>query len=211
MSYRHLCAKLYLKAETQQVDRILDEFSRRYWDNNPGGVYGSASELIYKSGDEWCLMLQKAWSMPFLIHYYCLTLIYTLLNWRPGCRGVNSSATHSLPFRCKSSLPGLARRRLWISLMTTAAASEAQALMVPQQLRPVPRGALALPVGRAFLEMHSRPLPPLHPPLLSPHLRIQIAVLHPYNFPLVAKTKFAVPACPLWFMDEIGKVKWKLF
>jgi hypothetical protein len=41
---RRLCAKLYLKAETQQVDRILEEFSRRYWDCNPGGVYGSASE-----------------------------------------------------------------------------------------------------------------------------------------------------------------------
>lgn len=42
---RRLCAKLYLKAETQQVDRILEEFSRRYWDCNPGSVYGSASEL----------------------------------------------------------------------------------------------------------------------------------------------------------------------
>ena len=41
---RRLCAKLYLKAETQQVDRILDEFSRRYWDCNVGGLYGSASE-----------------------------------------------------------------------------------------------------------------------------------------------------------------------
>lgn len=44
-SYRRLCAKLYLKAETQQVDRILEEFSRRYWDCNPGGVYGSASQF----------------------------------------------------------------------------------------------------------------------------------------------------------------------
>lgn len=41
---RRLCAKLYLKAETQQVDRILEEFSRRYWDCNPGGLYGSASK-----------------------------------------------------------------------------------------------------------------------------------------------------------------------
>lgn len=42
-AFRRLCAKLYLKAETQQVDRILDEFSRRYWDCNPGTLYGSAS------------------------------------------------------------------------------------------------------------------------------------------------------------------------
>lgn len=41
--YRRLCGKLYLKAETQQVDRILEQFSRRYWDCNPGSVYGSAS------------------------------------------------------------------------------------------------------------------------------------------------------------------------
>ncbi|KAG6812608.1 hypothetical protein H0H92_001959 [Tricholoma furcatifolium] len=43
MAFRRLCSKLYLKAETQQVDRILEEFSRRYWDCNPGGVYGSAN------------------------------------------------------------------------------------------------------------------------------------------------------------------------
>ncbi|KAF4567450.1 hypothetical protein EYR36_011070 [Pleurotus pulmonarius] len=43
MAFRRLCAKLYLKAETQQVDRILDEFSRRYWDCNPATMFGSAS------------------------------------------------------------------------------------------------------------------------------------------------------------------------
>ncbi|KDQ57605.1 hypothetical protein JAAARDRAFT_78710 [Jaapia argillacea MUCL 33604] len=42
-AFRRLCAKLYLKAETQQVDRILDRFSRRYWQCNPNTVFGSAS------------------------------------------------------------------------------------------------------------------------------------------------------------------------
>lgn len=42
-SSRRLCAKLYLKAETQQVDRILEELSRRFWDCNPTRLYGSAS------------------------------------------------------------------------------------------------------------------------------------------------------------------------
>ncbi|KAH9946988.1 hypothetical protein B0H21DRAFT_822341 [Amylocystis lapponica] len=42
-AFRRLCAKLYLKAETQQVDRILDEFGRRYWDCNPTSIFGSAS------------------------------------------------------------------------------------------------------------------------------------------------------------------------
>ncbi|CAK5265616.1 unnamed protein product [Mycena citricolor] len=43
MAFRRLCAKLFLKAETQQVDRILEQFSRRYWECNPGGAYGSAN------------------------------------------------------------------------------------------------------------------------------------------------------------------------
>jgi Sec7-like guanine-nucleotide exchange factor len=43
-AFRRLCAKLYLKAETQQVDRILEEFSRRYWETNPNTIYGSSSE-----------------------------------------------------------------------------------------------------------------------------------------------------------------------
>ncbi|KIY71151.1 hypothetical protein CYLTODRAFT_408393 [Cylindrobasidium torrendii FP15055 ss-10] len=35
--------QLFLKGETQQVDRILDEFSRRYWECNPTCVFGSAN------------------------------------------------------------------------------------------------------------------------------------------------------------------------
>lgn len=41
LAFRRLCAKLYLKAETQQVDRILEDFSRRYWDCNPGSLFGN--------------------------------------------------------------------------------------------------------------------------------------------------------------------------
>lgn len=40
-SRRKLCGKLYLKAETQQVDRILEQFSRRYFEDNPSSPYGS--------------------------------------------------------------------------------------------------------------------------------------------------------------------------
>ncbi|KAI0266753.1 hypothetical protein BC834DRAFT_111496 [Gloeopeniophorella convolvens] len=43
LAFRRLCAKLFLKAETQQVDRILEEFSRRYWECNPGSLFGNAS------------------------------------------------------------------------------------------------------------------------------------------------------------------------
>ncbi|CDO69361.1 hypothetical protein BN946_scf184961.g3 [Trametes cinnabarina] len=42
-AFRKLCGKLYLKAETQQVDRILEEFARRYWECNPTSILGSAS------------------------------------------------------------------------------------------------------------------------------------------------------------------------
>ena len=41
--YRRLCAKLYLKAETQQVDRILEVFAKRYWECNPTTLFGNAS------------------------------------------------------------------------------------------------------------------------------------------------------------------------
>ncbi|KAF8636056.1 hypothetical protein AX17_003830 [Amanita inopinata Kibby_2008] len=40
---RRLCSKLYLKGETQQVDRILEEFSNRYWECNPKTLYRTTS------------------------------------------------------------------------------------------------------------------------------------------------------------------------
>ncbi|PWN21755.1 hypothetical protein BCV69DRAFT_281683 [Microstroma glucosiphilum] len=42
---RILCDKLFLRAETQQVDRILAAFSRRYWLCNPASVCGSADSV----------------------------------------------------------------------------------------------------------------------------------------------------------------------
>ncbi|PCH43866.1 hypothetical protein WOLCODRAFT_138645 [Wolfiporia cocos MD-104 SS10] len=42
-AFRKLCGKLYLKAETQQVDRILEEFARRFFECNPTSILGSAS------------------------------------------------------------------------------------------------------------------------------------------------------------------------
>ena len=47
MAFRRLCAKLFLKAETQQVDRILDAFASRYWVCNRTCVYGSPSMSIH--------------------------------------------------------------------------------------------------------------------------------------------------------------------
>ena len=47
IAFRRLCAKLFLKAETQQVDRILEEFSKRYWTNNSDTVYGSSSKYYF--------------------------------------------------------------------------------------------------------------------------------------------------------------------
>ncbi|MBW0521118.1 hypothetical protein O181_060833 [Austropuccinia psidii MF-1] len=39
LAFRKLCTKLYLKGETQQVDRILVEFSQRYWNQNQSDLY----------------------------------------------------------------------------------------------------------------------------------------------------------------------------
>jgi Sec7-like guanine-nucleotide exchange factor len=41
---RHLCSKLFLRGESQVIDRILIEFSRRYWEQNTSSILGSASE-----------------------------------------------------------------------------------------------------------------------------------------------------------------------
>ncbi|WAR51713.1 hypothetical protein PtB15_1B149 [Puccinia triticina] len=42
LAFRKLCTKMYLKGETQQVDRILAEFSRRYWEQNQSNIYVNA-------------------------------------------------------------------------------------------------------------------------------------------------------------------------
>jgi len=42
---RHLCGKLFLRAETQQVDRILVGFSARFWQCNPQPLYHSADVI----------------------------------------------------------------------------------------------------------------------------------------------------------------------
>lgn len=39
MAFRRLCEKLYLRAETQQIDRILAEFSARYLEDNPDSIF----------------------------------------------------------------------------------------------------------------------------------------------------------------------------
>jgi PH/SEC7 domain-containing protein len=36
-----LCAKLHLKAESQEIDRIIEAFSARYFDCNPSTIFGS--------------------------------------------------------------------------------------------------------------------------------------------------------------------------
>ena len=68
---RRLCAKLYLKAETQQVDRILDEFSRRYWDCNPNSLYGSASESIISHSSNMGPHSFQVWFTLSRTHFYC--------------------------------------------------------------------------------------------------------------------------------------------
>lgn len=41
-SFRDLCKKLHLKAESQEIDRIIGAFSTRYFECNPTTVFGTA-------------------------------------------------------------------------------------------------------------------------------------------------------------------------
>ncbi|KAI9469296.1 hypothetical protein BDB00DRAFT_264969 [Zychaea mexicana] len=45
-AFRKLCGKLHMKAESQQIDRILVEFANRYWDCNPSCVFGN-SDVVH--------------------------------------------------------------------------------------------------------------------------------------------------------------------
>ncbi|SNX81885.1 uncharacterized protein MEPE_00590 [Melanopsichium pennsylvanicum] len=42
IAFRKLCDKLFLRAETQQIDRVLAAFSQRYYECNTDSVFGSA-------------------------------------------------------------------------------------------------------------------------------------------------------------------------
>ncbi|KAJ1035121.1 hypothetical protein NDA18_000719 [Ustilago nuda] len=46
VAFRRLCDKLFLRAETQQIDRILSAFSQRYYECNSDSVFGS-SDVIH--------------------------------------------------------------------------------------------------------------------------------------------------------------------
>lgn len=46
VAFRRLCDKLFLRAETQQIDRILSAFSQRYYECNPDSIFGS-SDVIH--------------------------------------------------------------------------------------------------------------------------------------------------------------------
>ncbi|KAI8879535.1 SEC7-like protein [Backusella circina FSU 941] len=45
-AFRVLCSKLHLKAETQQIDRILAAFAGRYYDCNPKCIFGT-SDIVH--------------------------------------------------------------------------------------------------------------------------------------------------------------------
>jgi len=44
-SFRDLCRKLHLKAESQEIDRIIEAFSSRYFECNPNSVFGTAGVI----------------------------------------------------------------------------------------------------------------------------------------------------------------------
>jgi Sec7-like guanine-nucleotide exchange factor len=48
-----LCSKLYFKAEAQEIDRILEVFSHKYWNDNKNDIE------LYKSAGKLCKILHK--------------------------------------------------------------------------------------------------------------------------------------------------------
>lgn len=49
-AFRELCSRLHLKAETQEIDRILEAFSARYFACNPTTIFGSAAAVHVVTG-----------------------------------------------------------------------------------------------------------------------------------------------------------------
>ncbi|GFZ49007.1 hypothetical protein JCM24511_06756 [Saitozyma sp. JCM 24511] len=49
-AFRDLCSKLHLKAESQEIDRIIEGFSARYFECNPTTVFGSAGVVHTVTG-----------------------------------------------------------------------------------------------------------------------------------------------------------------
>ncbi|KAI8339148.1 hypothetical protein BC941DRAFT_501440 [Chlamydoabsidia padenii] len=45
-AFRNLCAKLFFKAESQQMDRIIEAFAKKFWECNPIDLYHSA-DVVY--------------------------------------------------------------------------------------------------------------------------------------------------------------------
>ncbi|KAI9483711.1 MAG: hypothetical protein EXX96DRAFT_477260 [Benjaminiella poitrasii] len=72
VAFRTLCSKLYLKAESQQLDRIIEAFSRRYFECNPDTllrcfdvVYAVAYSLLLLNTDlhvvgDWATKMSKS-------------------------------------------------------------------------------------------------------------------------------------------------------
>ncbi|KAL1924208.1 uncharacterized protein VTP21DRAFT_7243 [Calcarisporiella thermophila] len=42
IAFRYLCSRLFLRGETQQQDRILEAFAKRYWECNPDSIFENA-------------------------------------------------------------------------------------------------------------------------------------------------------------------------
>jgi PH/SEC7 domain-containing protein len=49
-AFRELCAKLHLKAESQEIDRIIEAFSARFYDCNPNTVFGTPGVIHTVTG-----------------------------------------------------------------------------------------------------------------------------------------------------------------
>lgn len=113
-AFRDLCSKLHFKGETQQIDRILLQFSARYFECNPNCIFGSTdvvhaivysllllnTDLHVAQGDH------KKMTQSAFIKNTMNAISAESLDWVPFERTLSQSSDYSTyPQSIDSSLP----------------------------------------------------------------------------------------------------------
>ena len=142
------------------MDRILEEFSRRYWDCNPGSLFGNQSRPTSPiSSSALVHVLVQVLSMPWLTHFSSLTRTSTSLNSQRACHGASLFEIRSLQFRCSSTPIVLCKALLRTLCKVTATqiafvdADLKEATLPPARFAHRQSGATVSQVGTASLVM----------------------------------------------------------
>ncbi|KAJ9114332.1 hypothetical protein QFC22_005784 [Naganishia vaughanmartiniae] len=111
-AFRELCGKLYLKAETQEIDRILEAFSERYFECNPDTIFGDPGTIHTVTGS--FLLLNTDLHIAELSSHMSRTQFVKLT-----LETLSSNKVASSPLSSTSEL-GLAHNHLSMSVLGSA-------------------------------------------------------------------------------------------